>query len=274
MRFEDFAQSHGLIVKDLIVGKWVRCPTTDHPNKLNGSYIFEGTKGAIQNWAVHEKPVSWFSDSRVWISDTEYKLKAKKAEEDRLKKQRQAASKAAWILKSCKKEKHPYLKKKGFEDELGWVWNGLLVVPMRINGNLVGCQLIDDTGTKKFLSGQATKGARATFDNKGIDIVTEGYATALSVRRALKAVRVRYRIHVTFSAGNIPEVSKDFPECVIVGDRDATGIKVVEKAKRPAWFSDVEGEDFNDTELRIGSLAAGQSLLDTLMRAGKDAVVK
>jgi putative DNA primase/helicase len=274
MTFESFAQSHGLIIKNLIMHKWVRVATTDHPEKLNGSYKYSGDVAFLQNWAIHEKPVVWKPDTTYKRDLAADRVKTLEANKTRLKAQKEAANKAAWILKQCAKQNHPYLAKKGFESEKGWVWNELLVIPMRVNGSLVGCQLIDKTGNKKFLSGQITKGAVATFDNKGVDIVTEGYATALSVRRALKAMQTRYRIHVTFSAGNLPEIARIFPECVIVGDRDATGIKVAKQAKRPAWFSDVEGEDFNDAELRIGAVAAGQSLLDTLMRTGKDTVVK
>jgi putative DNA primase/helicase len=167
------------------------------------------------------------------------------------------------MLHNSAKSFHPYLAKKGFADEKGWVWNELLVIPMRIAGNLVGCQLIDKSGNKKFLSGQITKGATATFENKGADIVTEGYATALSVRRALKAMRVRYRIHVTFSAGNLLEIAREFPDCVVVADNDSTGIKVAKQTQRPYWISDVEGFDFNDHELKFGAEVAGRSLLKT-----------
>ena len=261
MSFQLFAEQHGLIINDLEHGRWVRVPTIDHPRKKNGCYIFEGTKGAVQNWAVHEKPVTWFSGEKVWVPDDEYKAKREQAKKDKDAKHRMAASKAAWILKQCVKESHPYLSKKGFPDEKGWVWNDLLVIPMRISGNLVGCQLIDKTGNKKFLSGQITKGATATFENKGADIVTEGYATALSVRRALKSMRVRYRIHVTFSAGNLLEVTRTLPDCVVVADNDDTGITIAKKTKRPFWSSDVEGYDFNDHELEFGTEDSGRSLL-------------
>jgi hypothetical protein len=36
MNFESFAQAHGLIIKTLIMHKWVRVKTVDHPHKLNG----------------------------------------------------------------------------------------------------------------------------------------------------------------------------------------------------------------------------------------------
>ena len=54
MNFESFAEQHGLIIDSLIQDRWVRVPTTDHPHKKNGSYIWDGYTGAVQNWAVHE----------------------------------------------------------------------------------------------------------------------------------------------------------------------------------------------------------------------------
>ena len=41
MNFEQFAEMHGLIIRRLMLDKWVRVPTLDHPKKMNGAYIFE-----------------------------------------------------------------------------------------------------------------------------------------------------------------------------------------------------------------------------------------
>ena len=147
MNFESFAQAHGLIIKRLIEDKWVRCATVDHPHKLNGSYKFSGDVAFIQNWAIHEKPVMWKPETPYKRDLQKERAKAQEEDRKRLEAQQGAAKKAAFILKSCAKTNHPYLDKKGFPEEKGWVWNGLLVVPMRsIQGNLVGCQLIDSEG--------------------------------------------------------------------------------------------------------------------------------
>jgi len=126
---------------------------------------------------------------------------------------------------------------------------------------LVGCQMIDKEGGKRFLSGQITKGAEFRIDAKGRHILCEGLATALSIRKALKTVKKRYTIHVCFSANNILEVAKNYPDCLIVADNDPIGIKVAKKTGMPYWVSPVEGEDFNDYELRVGAETAGLSLI-------------
>ena len=260
MNFERFAEMHGLIIQSLTFDKWTRVPTTTHPHKKNGAYIYDGNTGAVQNWTVHEKPVSWRGDSKP---DPMWQQKKVVADASKQERQVKASKKAGWILNNAEKKCHPYLEKKGFTDK-GYVWNDLLVIPMRIEGNLVGCQLIDKDGNKKFLSGQITKGASAVFDNKGLDIICEGYATALSIRRVMKYLRNRYTIHVAFSAGNISTLANNLPKCVIVADHDPIGIKTAKATGKKYWLSDIEDEDFNDYETRVGTDQASLTLSSIL----------
>jgi putative DNA primase/helicase len=255
MSFQEFAERHGLIIESLVHDRWTRVSTKDKPNKKNGSYIYDGNSGAVQNWALHEKPVSFKGKH-----DPSLAIRKAKTVIDVAQKNSRATSKAAFILGNALKKPHPYLAKKGFPEEKGWVWNDLLVIPMRINGDLVGCQLVDQEGNKKFLSGQRTKGASAIFDNKGAVLLCEGYATALSIRRALKAVKTRYKIVVCFSAGNLSEMAKTYPDSVLVADNDPVGIKISKRIAHPYWISPNQGEDFNDYEIRVGAEKAGQSL--------------
>jgi hypothetical protein len=248
MDFYRFAEQHGLIIKDLVMDRWVRVPTTDKPHKKNGSYIYNGSNGAVQNWAIHVNPVVWRGDGKP---DPQLVYRVQKAKADQADRQEKAAKKAGWILKNAVKSTHPYLAKKGFPDEKGYVWEGKLVIPMRIGDKLVGCQMIDQEGNKKFLYGQKTKGASACFDNKGKVILCEGYATALSIRRLLKKSMTRYCIHVCFSASNIVEIAKQYPDCIIVADNDPVGIRMAKQTGRPYWLSPNPGEDFNDYELRV-----------------------
>ena len=264
MSFQQFAENHGLIIKDLVMDRWVRVPTIDHPSKRNGAYIFNGNSGAVQNWALHEKPITWRDSNAKY--DPQVQLRAKKAVEDQAMRQQKAAKKAAWILHNAVKSTHPYLAKKGFPEEKGYVWEGKLVIPMRIDGNLVGCQMIDQDGNKKFLYGQKTKGASACFDNKGSIILCEGYATGLSIRRALKKSMTRYCIHVCFSAGNLIEVAKQFHSCVIVADNDPVGVRSAKKTGRPYWVSPNQGEDANDFEVRCGLDDLARQLLKLIAR--------
>jgi putative DNA primase/helicase len=184
-------------------------------------------------------------------------------EQERLKRQASAANKAAWILNQASLMQHPYLIRKGFEDK-GYVWRGSLVLPMRVADRLVGCQLIDADGTKRFLSGQVTKGASLMLNNKGQNILVEGFATGLSVRRVLRHLRQRYCIHVCFSAGNMIEVARGMDNPLVIADHDPTGIRAAKKISSRVWLDGEPGEDFNDAEIRLGTPAAAATLSQLL----------
>lgn len=255
MSFQQFAEQNGLIINNLVHDRWTRVPTIDKPQSRNGAYIFDGNSGAVQNWAIHEKPVSYKGKH-----DPHFRAKVQASQDTRADDNKKAASKAAWIMNQSTRQTHPYLVSKGFPDATGYVWNDSLLIPMRIDQKLVGLQMIKPDGKKHFLKGQITKGAEAIIDAKGVDILCEGFATALSVRRALKVCNTRYTVHVCFSAGNIKHMAKKYNNCVIVADHDPVGIKVAKESGRPYWVSPNSGEDFNDYETRVGASVAGKSL--------------
>ena len=253
MNFIAFAADHGLIIERLVVGKWVRCPTVDHPRKMNGSYIYNGEDGAVKNWALHEKAVYWRDKEGSY--DREVVLRQiKKNDAEKKLRQEKAAKKAGWIMHMAKCDYHPYLAAKGFPAEKGWVWEGKLVVPMRKDGHLVGCQLIDQDGGKKFLYGQITKGATAQINAKGRNIYAEGYATAMSVRAALRCLKMRYNIIVCLSAGNLEYMAKQDGTAFVVADHDlsGTGQRVAKKTGAPFWMPPLVGMDANDYMKQVG----------------------
>lgn len=261
MNFQSFAETHGLIITHLITDKWVRVPTIDKPHSKNGAYFFDGQSGAVQNWAIHEKPVSWRDKS--YKPDPLAAEKREKARKLQAEKQEKAKKKAVFIMNNAIESTHPYMARKGFPRQKVYVWNNLIALPMRIDGKLVGCQLISEDGTKKFLSGQVTKGASLVIDNKGMDIICEGFATGMSIRNAMRHLKMRYRIHICFSAGNMVEVAKSMRDPFVVADHDPVGIRTAQKIGR-YWLSDVDGEDFNDAEQRLGVEEVSQSLLTAI----------
>lgn len=225
-----------------------------------------GTHAFVQNWATGTEVAVWHADDLKPDDVVRIQKQANDAEAQRQKQGKEAASKAAWILDQCQFGRHDYLKAKGFPEEQGnvWAFNGqqLLVIPMRSDGHLVGVQLIDQVGGKKFLSGQRTSGAEFVFNNKGMHILVEGYATALSIRLALSQLKRRYTLHVCFSAGNMVKVAARLPAGVVIADNDTsgTGERVAKQIGWPYWMSDVEGEDANDTHRRLGLFKFSQSL--------------
>jgi len=161
MTFDQFAREHGLLIDSIVMGRWIRVATEDHPRKRNGAYIFDGRSGLIQNHAVHLQPIRYVS-SEPFVPDPMAAVKRQKQRDDQIKRQIDAAKKAAFIFNNVTVEQHPYLIRKGFT-EPSKVWKGLLAVPMRVDSNLIGLQLIQPDGTKRFLTGQRTKGASLTI---------------------------------------------------------------------------------------------------------------
>ena len=271
MRFEDFARSHGLIIDHVVPFKWVSTPTEDHPRKRNGRYKFMGDVGWVQNWATMDKPSIWKPQGNY--APTPQFLKQKdQAINERKRLAEKAAAKAGWIMHQTELLHHPYLVKKGFPDEMMPVWNtpegeNKLVVAMRKGGRIVGCQLINDEGDKKFLYGQETKGAVFTLDAKGVPIFCEGLATGLSIQAVMRANKMRYTIHVCFSAGNLKEVASLIPNGIVVADNDPSGVgeRIAKETGKPYWISNTVGHDFNDDYLAHGAFRMSQSLKKVLM---------
>ncbi|MFC4924988.1 MULTISPECIES: PriCT-2 domain-containing protein [Delftia] len=192
--------------------------------------------------------------------------------------QEKAARKAGWILHQCKHEQHAYLHSKGWPEATGSVWwaaedSNLLCIPMRVGSALVGVQMIDRKGEKKYLRGQRTSGASYCIDNSGpgaLDWWVEGYATGLSLRDCLQALRMRYRIHICFSAGNLKRMAN---RGVVVADNDASGTgEAAAKATGLPYFLPPQG-DFNDMHRKDGAFRASQALRRWLTQARTEAVM-
>jgi putative DNA primase/helicase len=271
MDFLDFARSHGIIIHDYPpLGTWKRYPTEDHPRKANGAVKFMGTHGFVQNHAVDTVVSIWKPDSPIQIDHRKIRSSVLNAEAEQRKRQQEATRKAVRMLNDSGMMTHPYLEAKGFPDEQGNVLRiegkPVLLVPMRVAGSLVGAQMIDADGGKKFLFGQRTSGATFTFDNKGMNILCEGYATALSVRLALKTMKRRYTLHVCFSAGNMLKVAEGLKPGLVIADNDAseTGQKTAAQIGWPTWISDTVGEDANDYHRRVGLFKFTQSLTQSM----------
>jgi putative DNA primase/helicase len=268
-----FARSMGIMLDSVPpIGVWRRYRTEDHPNKRNGAVKFMGDHAFLQNWAVNQDVVVWKSEAGVDMA--KIRRATEQAEQRRRQQQESAARKAAWILKECQNARHAYLKAKGFEEDYGNVWvsegEQILVIPMRVDGRIVGCQLIREDGSKKFLLGQRTTGAEYLIDNKGPHLLVEGYATALSVRAALASMKRRYTLHIAFSAGNLVKLSTRYPRGFVIADNDEskTGEKAAQDTGWPYFMPPTPGQDFNDFHREVGLFKAATALHKAMITAG------
>lgn len=266
MTFEDFARLHGLVIRTLVPGRWVRVPTEDKPRSRNGAYKYMGDAGFVQNWATMTEAAVWRAEGESSAVQQRVREVAKLAAQESARNARQAAQKAAAILGDCELAPHPYLASKGFPEELVNVWNhesdNVMVIPMRTGSELVGCQLIKPDGDKKFLYGQRSGGAQFVMGQRGTHVLCEGYATALSTQQALRNLKLAYVLHVTFSAGNMKKVAETLPAGFVVADNDAsgTGERVAREIGWNYWMSDMVGEDANDYAQRCGVFALAMGI--------------
>jgi putative DNA primase/helicase len=230
-----------------------------------------GDHAFVQNHATDTEVSVWQTDAPVSIDVARMAKLAKDADDQRRKMQTDAAAKAEYILRNSDLAKHDYLKAKGFEDSWGKVWvrdgEQILVIPMWVDRRLVGCQLIKADGDKKFLYGQRTAGAEFCIDRQGDHILCEGYATGLSIQKAMKSLKRPYTIHICFSAGNMKKIAEG-KRGLVIADNDAsgTGERVAKEIGWPYWMSDVLGEDANDYLMRVGLFKFTQSLTPLLNR--------
>ena len=201
--------------------------------------------------------------------------RAERAQEQQ--RHEKAAALAETALRGATFAEHPYLDRKGFPAEKALVssgvlmweraddgswqqalrYEGWLVVPMRHyqSGKLLSAQFIAPDGEKKFLPGGIAD--RAVFSlGRGAKwrVYCEGYATALSIRAAMRALSQDAEVVVCFSAQNLPKVAVRKPHAFVVADNDASGTGAHYAAQCGLWWwmPGDEGDDANDAHRKYG----------------------
>lgn len=215
--FETFLRAAGLRPRTIAAdGRWRRCPTDDHPKKRNGAYCLapDGLVGWCQDWAVHEKPITWRPEKEYTAPPMDYQAIRRRNEEDR-RRQRDAIDGARAFYDRCEPllGGHEYLTRHGLDmagcrglkvDRDGW-----LVVPAWNGRELSTVQRISAAGDKRFWTGAPVKGASYTIERAraSITVLCEGMATGLAVFAAAPLTRVV----VCFDSGNLPRVVEQLP---------------------------------------------------------------
>jgi putative DNA primase/helicase len=279
--FRSFALAHGLEVTDLYPSDRIRrCGTTEHPKARNGAYFYDGDRGWVQDWACGDGEVHWWDDP-----NRKEPTQADRDEWARRKAQREreqeqlwgtTATKAKRLLEVAKVGEHNYLHRKGLGDVLGLVLpEGQLLIPMRnyLTDHLCGYQTITWDGeamkfVKKMAYGTRAKGACYVIGPKLTDevVLCEGYATGLSIDKALRAMRLRATVLVCFNDSNMVVVSKQVEgaRTYVFADNDASGAG--ERAALATGLnycmSPVVGEDANDLHKRAGLIPLQKLIME------------
>lgn len=275
MTFDQFAEGHGLLIRDLRDdGRIHRCPTATHPRSDNGSYFCEHERGWIINWEGGDRAIWWQdANAKPWTAEekAQAEQRQRQAQRERAQKAAQAGATARFMLGEAELliprpavrwragrqaadaiPAHPYLVRKGFPEESGLVRDGVLLIPMFAAGNygaVIGVQRISEDGTKLFLPGQRARGAVHRFGSGQREVwLVEGYATGLTARAALKRLYRAADVVVCFSAGNLTHVAGLGIGTHVMADNDAShaGEDAARATGLPYLVPGEVGTDAND----------------------------
>ena len=280
MSFVNFARAHGVDINpnNLYPSDRIRrTGTVDKPSSKNGAYFYDGQRGWVMNWA-EEARVIWYEDpnAKPWTDQEkrEWAAKRNKANADKDNSYQMAAERADILLRTAKMEQHPYLEIKGFADMQGNVMGGKLLVPMRnvITGKLQGFQEIywDEPNRKyekKMLHGMRAKNGVLYMGSKEATEtwLVEGYATGLSLHKALRSVGLNAAVVVCFSAVNMIQVADQIKgDRYVFADNDEskTGEKAAIETGLPWTMADEVGMDANDMHDKLGLMSVVKKVMD------------
>lgn len=229
--------------------------------------------------------------------DPEAERRAREREERETHERRVVASICAAIVRGCRLDKHPYLQRKGFNEELGLICDEpeaffpanrfgemltkampegqgpFLIIPGRVGKVITTVQFITPEGTKKNILRGAMSGASHRIATGPQTWVCEGIGTALTVRAALRLLGAPVTVLSAFSASNVGVVAKDIPAALIAADHDkpvegledqGAGEFYARRSGRKWIMPKLEGDDFNDLHQREGLRAVALRLREAI----------
>lgn len=284
----------GIIPPEAIrYGKWLKTDTLSGKNgKGDGRVILDEARVTAHNWQTGVSATVWLENSLPPKEKRRIASQVKQEIERQKDRAYRAAGIASGILQAAAPASHPYLAAKGFREEKALVISAdyirlhagdylvpaagqqAIVVPARIGDRVTSVQLIWENGTKKFLFGGEIGGASHRI-SKGVDTwLCEGFATGLSVRTALKGLKISATVLCCFSASNIAAVAKQVRgRCFIAADNDKP-IEQFNGLGAGEYYARVTGEpygmppeittDFNDMHQRAGIFAVQRSLISIM----------
>lgn len=284
MRFQDFAESHGVLIRDLIADDRIhRCATLAHPRTKNGSYRFDGQRGWVFAWDGEGRAISYTDPNAKPLTEAEQagrNARRQAVRDEQAILQRKAAEWAARLLSLAKPKEHDYLHRKGFKTAQGLVLpDGELFIPMRDvrSNDLLGGQVVkwlpeELRWEKKYLYGMRSSGAcyRMGPARAVESVLCEGYATGLSIEAAIRQMRLNAAVLVCFSAHNLKVVAERTEgRRYVIADHDPAQTDPVkalqnpgEQGKRAAvatglgWaMPNRVGDDANDLHVSEGLMA-------------------
>lgn len=233
---------------------------------------FGSWKGGIsETWKSSEQREFTAEEKQAWRRRMQELEAQREAERQAATAKAAATAASMWEAARADDISHPYASRKQIAIIGARRLKDMLLVPLRHGpGELVGLQIIQPDGSRKFLTGTPATGAYMTLGKPtktGPIVICEGWATGVSIHMATGHCTV-----VAFSSGQLTAVAKKIrsalPSAVIIiaADDDAftegnPGITAAAEAAvaidaevvAPEWQGDRgKGTDFNDLHCAEG----------------------
>lgn len=289
--------------KGRTMGKWLRTDSLGKNGKGDGSVMLDEERVTAFNWQTGEKSTVWLKSERTPEDRRRFAERRAVDRKDEVRRTREAALFATAIVGAARMATHPYLAAKGFADEQTLTISAdllrqiagptptdylvppsgraAIVVPARTGAAIGSVQLIWEDGTKKFLFGGNMQGAFQRLASGTDTWLCEGYATALSLRLALRGLNRAATILMCFSAANVVRVASAVRgRRYIAADHDAppkakpeqfgglgAGEYYARKAGAPYTMPPALGTDFNDMHQDAGIFAVQRHLASFVREA-------
>jgi len=281
-------------------GKWVRSDTKGRHGKDDASIlIFDDQRGGIvwnhQTAISHRFRVDGANDNRP--ADPMIEIRRRQRDAERETERRDVERICADLVHGCRTDVHPYLKAKGFPDELGLVCDDprqffpsgrfgdmlahalpegqgpFLIIPGRVGKAITTVQFITLDGAKKNILRGVMSGAAHRIATGRDTWVCEGIGTAMTIRAALRLLGASATVLSAFSASNVGQVAESIAGSRIAADHDkpvetldwkGAGEFYARRSGRQWTMPKQMGDDFNDLHQREGLRAVALHLREAL----------
>ena len=281
-------------------GRWTRTDSLGRNGKNDAAVLIDDDQqgGFVYNYQTAQGQkfrVDGANDNRPADPKIEARRRAREAERET--ERRQVERICADIVHGCKTDVHPYLKAKGFPDELGLVCDDprdffpsgrfgemlahalpegqgpLLIIPGRVGKTITTVQFITPEGAKKNILRGVMNGASHRIASGRDTWVCEGIATAMTVRAALRMLGASVTVLSAFSASNVGQVAEGIAGSRIAADHDkpvetleclGAGEFYARRSGRKWTMPKLQGDDFNDLHAREGLRAVALHLREAL----------
>lgn len=266
--FADVVARSGLAPPPVVIpdGRIHRFSSSGRAGDMAGWYvlhsepIFVGAYGCWRNglsatWRIEKDLTA--EEQEALCAAIRSMRDAKRAEDQRLRGIAVRRAREIW-RDAMPASHHPYLEKKRIRAHGARLYQGSLVIPLRIGTELHSLQFISSAGEKKFLFGGRVSGCYFAIRGEGPLCVVEGFATGSAIAESMGT-----HVGVAFSAQNLAHAARELRarfrgEILICGYRDARGEwggrEAASAIGATLILPDREGKDFNDIFVEGGAL--------------------